>query len=123
MSRPTCLGDCPFLDTMDLLSRRYALCVLWSLQQESPKRFSDIKRDLDVNPVTLTQRLKDFEAAGLVDRIPHNTIPPRVDYALTAKGLDLLPILDTLQDWSDKWPTNDADETGEPAATAPEVAA
>jgi DNA-binding HxlR family transcriptional regulator len=103
-----CLDDCPFLDTMDLLSRRYALCILWSLQLESPKRFSDIRRDLDVNPVTLSQRLKDFEAAGILTRTAHSTIPPRVDYALTTKGLDLLPILDTLQDWSDKWPAGGA---------------
>lgn len=103
MAEKTCIGDCKFLDTMELLSRRYALCVLWSLQQESPKRFNEIKADLSVNPVTLTQRLKEFEAAGVIDRIPFNTIPPRVDYDLTDKGRDLLRILDTLQDWSETW--------------------
>lgn len=117
-----CLNDCPFLDTMDLLSRRYALCVLWSLQQQSPKRFSDIRRDLEVNPVTLSQRLKEFEAAGIVTRTAHSSIPPRVDYALTAKGLDLLPILDTLQAWSDKW-TGPAPARAASTATTPPAAA
>lgn len=98
------------MDTMDLLSRRYALCVLWSLQKERPRRFNAIKEELQINAVTLSQRLKEFEAAGLVTRTTHNEIPPRVDYDLTPKGLDLLPIMDTLEGWSDKW-------------TAPELAA
>ena len=102
--------DCPFMDTMELLSRRYALCLLWSLQKERPRRFGDIRKALDMNAVTLSQRLKEFEAAGLVTRTTYNEIPPRVDYDLTAKGLDLLPILDTLEGWSDKW-----ESLGEPA--------
>ncbi len=96
-------NGCPFMDTMDLLSRRYALCILWALQKERPRRFNDIKKELDLNAVTLSQRLKEFEAAGLVTRTTHNEIPPRVDYDLTPKGLDLLPIMDTLDSWSDKW--------------------
>lgn len=112
-----CLGDCPFLDTMDLLSRRYALCVLWSLQHDSPKRFNDIKRDLDVNAVTLSQRLKEFDAAGVVERVAYKQTPPRVDYALTPKGRDLLPILDTLQAWSDTW-TRAQEAAPVPKATA-----
>ncbi len=116
-----CLGDCPFLDTMDLLSRRYALCILWSLQHESPKRFGAIKQDLSVNPVTLSQRLKEFEADGIVERVAYKEIPPRVDYALTAKGRDLLPILDTLQDWSETW-SSPEDRPVEPPATPPATA-
>lgn len=115
-----CLGDCPFLDTMELLSRRYALCVLWSLQHESPKRFGAIKQDLSVNPVTLTQRLKEFEAAGIVERSAYKEIPPRVDYALTPKGADLLPILDTLQAWSETW--TPPEDPAKEAAAAPRPA-
>ncbi len=116
MNDSECVQGCPFMDTMELLSRRYALCVLWSLQKEAPKRFNDIKKELGLNAVTLSQRLKEFEAAGLVTRTTHNEIPPRVDYALTAKGLDLLPIMDTLEAWSDKW-TRD-----EPPAAVPATA-
>lgn len=103
MGDDACLGDCPFLDTMDLLSRRYALCVLWSLKKSEPKRFGQIKSDLSVNPVTLTQRLKEFEAAGIIVRTTYSEIPPRVEYHLTEMGRHLLPILDTLQAWSDQW--------------------
>jgi DNA-binding HxlR family transcriptional regulator len=88
---------------MDLLGRRYALCIIWALQKERPKRFGDIKKDLDLNATTLSQRLKEFELAGLVTRTTHDQIPPRVDYDLTPKGLDLLPIMDTLDSWSAKW--------------------
>lgn len=101
--KDACVQGCPFQESLDLLSRRYALSILWALQQESPRRFSEIKKELGINPVTLSQRLKDFEEAGLVTRTTYNEIPPRVDYALTTKGYDLLPLIDQIEGWADKW--------------------
>ncbi|MGB1697458.1 MAG: winged helix-turn-helix transcriptional regulator [Thermoplasmatota archaeon] len=99
----SCVAGCPFQESLDLLSRRYALSILWALQQVSPRRFSEIKAELGINPVTLSQRLKDFEEAGLITRTTYNEIPPRVDYALTTKGYDLLPLIDKIEGWANKW--------------------
>jgi DNA-binding HxlR family transcriptional regulator len=101
--KESCVGGCPFQESLDLLSRRYALSILWALQQQSPRRFSEIKNELGINPVTLSQRLKDFEEAALITRTTFNEIPPRVDYALTKKGYDLLPLIDQIEGWADKW--------------------
>lgn len=93
---------CPFQQAIDLLSKRHAMTIIWLLQQQSPRRFNDIRRSLDVNPVTLTQRLEELEQGGVVSRKAFKQIPPRVEYALTQKGIDLLPLMDQLSQWSQK---------------------
>jgi DNA-binding HxlR family transcriptional regulator len=93
---------CPFQEAIDLLSRRHAMTIIWLLQQQSPRRFNDIRRGIDVNPVTLTQRLEELEQGGIVSRKAFKQTPPRVEYSLTRKGADLLPLMDQLSAWSQK---------------------
>jgi len=95
---------CPFQHALEMLGRRHSLEILWALQQKSPRRFTDIKRALGVNPVTLSERLSEFQACGVLDRSVFNETPPRVDYDLTAKGRDLLVLLDHLAKWSKTYP-------------------
>jgi len=104
-------GCCPFQEAIDLLSRRHAMTIIWLLQQSpGPVRFNAIKRAVDVNPVTLTQRLGELEAAGIVHRQTFNETPPRVEYSLTGKGRDLVPLMDQLSSWARKH-GNDATAT------------
>ena len=98
-------GCCPFQEAIDLLSKRHALTVVWLLQARSPRRFNEIKRALDVNPVSLTQRLTELEQAGVLQRKVYNETPPRVEYNLTQKGKDLLPLMDALGKWTEKHTT------------------
>lgn len=93
-------GCCPFQEAIDLLSKRHAMTIIWLLQQQAPRRFNDIRRATDVNPVTLTQRLAELEQGGIVSRQAFNETPPRVEYSLTAKGSDLLPLMEQLSAWS-----------------------
>lgn len=93
---------CPFQDAIDLLSKRHALTIIWYLQREGIARFNDIRRALAVNPVSLSQRLTELEAAGIIRRKAYNETPPRVEYALTAKGKELMPIIDRLGEWAQK---------------------
>lgn len=51
----------------------------------------------------LSRRLRELEAAGLVERCVHNGIPARVSYALTEKGRALEPVLGALGDWGREW--------------------
>lgn len=102
MLRQTAPETCPFQGALELLGRRHALSILWILQQRSPRRFTEIRRATAMNPVTLSQRLSEMEKANLLHRTAHNEVPPRVDYDLTAKGRDLLVILDDLSRWSRK---------------------
>lgn len=95
-------GTCPFQQAIDLLSKKHALTIIWLLQQEEPRRFNDIKRTLGINPVSLSQRLDELEEAGILARKTYKETPPRVEYRLTAKGKDLLPLMDQLDAWATK---------------------
>ncbi len=95
-------GCCPFQEAIDLLSRRHAMTLVWLLQDGKPRRFNDIKRALGVNPVSLSQRLGELEGAGVVDRKTFKQVPPRVEYWLTDKGRELVPLMDQLGVWSSK---------------------
>jgi DNA-binding HxlR family transcriptional regulator len=97
------LERCPFQDSLELLGRRHVLTLLWSLQQKSPRRFTELRQATGVNPVTLTQRLEDLEAAKVVSRTVYNESPPRVDYDLTGRGRELLKVLDALERWAGKY--------------------
>lgn len=95
-------GCCPFQEAIDLLSRRHAMTIIWLLQQREPRRFNDIKRAIELNPVTLTQRLNELVEAGILSRHTFNETPPRVEYSLTTKGRDLVPLMDQLSSWARK---------------------
>ena len=95
-------GCCPFQEAIDLLSKKHAMTLVWLLRDGAPRRFNDIKRSLGVNPVSLSARLGELETAGVVDRKTFRQVPPRVEYWLTQKGKDLVPLMDRLGDWSGK---------------------
>jgi DNA-binding HxlR family transcriptional regulator len=83
-----------------LLSKRHALNIVWLLQGGEVRRFNEIKRELSINPVSLTQRLCELEEGGLLARKTFREAPPRVEYSLTEKGRALLPIIDQLGTWA-----------------------
>jgi DNA-binding HxlR family transcriptional regulator len=69
-----------------------------------PRRFCEIEHTLGIGPRTLSQRLDDMEAEGVVEKKQFPEAPPRVEYSLTPKGEDLLPILHSMADWCTKYP-------------------
>ncbi len=114
-SSPESLAQCcPFQEAINLLGRRHAMTIIWLLQQGEPRRFNQMKRILGINPVSLSQRLDELEAAGVVNRQTYNTVPPKVEYRLTPKGRDLLPLMDQMSAWAKK---HDAPANIAPIAT------
>ncbi|WP_240661840.1 winged helix-turn-helix transcriptional regulator [Paenibacillus xylanexedens] len=51
---------------------------------------------------TLTRQLQELEEAGLINRVTHPVVPPKVEYSLTEKGQSLTSILFQLGDWGSK---------------------
>ncbi|MGB1587094.1 MAG: winged helix-turn-helix transcriptional regulator [Thermoplasmatota archaeon] len=96
-------GCCPYRTAFDLLSKRHAMTILWLLQERRPLRFTQLKMELSVNPVTLTQRLCELERAGVLQRTEFRETPPRVEYDLTEKGMDLLPLIEQACAWAKRW--------------------
>ena len=67
-------------------------------------RFGELRKALSgITNTMLTNVLRDLEADGLVDRIQYNEIPPHVEYSLTDKGRDLLPVFYAITDWGLKY--------------------
>lgn len=71
---------------------------------EGTHRFSILARHLvGISPRTLSQRLDHLEQAGILRKECFSEMPPRIEYTLTAKGADLLPILRQMAKWGDKY--------------------
>jgi len=91
---------CPVARTLDLIGDRWTILILRDLLLEGPRRFQDLQESLrGVAPNTLSARLKDMEARGLIARRPYSDHPPRLEYHLTNKGRSLGPVLKALRDW------------------------
>jgi DNA-binding HxlR family transcriptional regulator len=90
---------CPVDYTLTLLSGKWKLLALHQLQAGA-RRFTELERELPaISPRMLTQVLRELEAYGLVQRTVHSAVPPKVEYALTAAGRTVEPLIGALRDW------------------------
>ncbi len=65
--------------------------------------FSELKWKLQVSSKTLSSRLKELTAAGLIERSICADMKLRVEYSLTPKGHELSTIISALDSWETKW--------------------
>lgn len=100
MQRTYGLKDCPVARTLDLIGERWTLLILRDLFLQGPRRYQDFQESLTgVAPNTLSARLKELEANGIVMRRQYSERPPRLEYQLTEKGKSLGPVLRSLREW------------------------
>ena len=94
---------CPVCRTADIVCAKWTLLLVRDLS-EGHSRFCELERSLSgISPRTLSLRLRALEAEGIVERVTYPEVPPRVEYALTEKGLALLPIIDGMRDYGRRW--------------------
>jgi DNA-binding HxlR family transcriptional regulator len=100
MARSYDQGNCPVARTLEVVGERWAILILRDLFLKGPRRFQDFQESLSaVAPNTLSARLKDLEAAGMIERRLYSEHPPRLEYHLTEKGKSFGPVLKALRDW------------------------
>lgn len=93
---------CPVAAMSRLLGSRWTMLIIYHLRE--PRRYCELQTLIgDVNPATFTQRLRLLEQQGLIVRREDPENSRHVEYALTAQGAELLPILDELAAWARKW--------------------
>lgn len=93
----------PIMALFDLIGRRWAMGVLWTLAEIGPATFRRLQGACEsISPAVLNQRLKELQAAGLVHRID-------AGYAVTELGNDLYTHLVPLGDLAKEWATGLAD--------------
>ncbi|HXF72950.1 MAG TPA: helix-turn-helix domain-containing protein [Actinomycetota bacterium] len=96
-------AGCPATAALQVLGRKWTGEILWALL-DGPRRFTEIlARVPGLSDRVLSARLKQLERTGIVTRRQFAEIPPRVEYALTARGRDLAPVLEAMTRWSRRW--------------------
>lgn len=88
-----------------MLEGRWKLVILFHLFGGRLLRFSDLERAIPaISQKMLIQQLRQMEADGIVRRIVHHQVPPKVEYGLTVWGQSLCPALDALLQWAEARP-------------------
>ena len=97
-------GLCPrYARAVSILSKRWTGLIVRVLM-DGHQRFGQIAATIDgLSDRVLSERLKELEAEGIVQRLVIPDTPVRVEYALTEKGRDLERVLGEIQQWADKW--------------------
>jgi DNA-binding HxlR family transcriptional regulator len=93
-----CLNSC-----LQVLGNKWTALILSELLV-GPRRFTELERALvGISPRTLSQRLDDLELHCIITKQNFAEAPPRIEYSLTPKGSDFLPILEQMSTWGTKY--------------------
>lgn len=93
-------GNCPVTPLLLVLQGKWKAQILYELIIHGSARFGEIRADLPgITNTVLTKALRELEGDGLVHREQFNEIPPHVEYSLTEKGRDLMPIFYQIMLW------------------------
>jgi DNA-binding HxlR family transcriptional regulator len=92
-----------FHHAIELVGRRWTGAVIHTLM-DKPHRFGEILEAIpDLHDRLLSERLKELETEGLVERRVYPETPVRIEYALTQKGRDLKRALSEVEQWAHRW--------------------
>ena len=105
MDPPGGLLFCPRLhETVEMVGKRWSGAIVYVLLNGGPMRFSEIANAVpDLSDRLLSERLKELERRGIVERRVHEGSPVRVEYDLTERGRDLRAAIAELKAWGDRW--------------------
>jgi DNA-binding HxlR family transcriptional regulator len=93
---------CPVRDVLDCIGDRWSLLALLALAPGT-LRFTAVKRAIgDISQRMLARTLRALEQDGYVSRKVYPTVPPKVEYTLTALGKSLLAHIEPLVRWADE---------------------
>ncbi|MGL5978726.1 MAG: winged helix-turn-helix transcriptional regulator [Erysipelotrichaceae bacterium] len=92
--------QCSVEYTLSFMGGKWKPVILWYLGDEGTHRYGELKKKLDgIQHKMLAQQLKELAEDGLIVRVEYPQIPPKVEYSLSKKGEDLMPILRMMHEW------------------------
>lgn len=112
---------CPYYHhAIEVIGRRWTGAILRAMLA-GVERFSDLKCSIpELSDRMLSERLKELEQEGIVERIVIPDTPVRVAYRLTPKGHDLHTVIASLSTWAHEWlVAPEVAASGQPPADAP----
>jgi DNA-binding HxlR family transcriptional regulator len=96
---------CPKLhEAVELIGKRWSGAIIVVLLEGGAMRFSEIAQAIpQLSDRLLSERMKELEARGIVERRVAADAPGKVSYELTEMGRELAPTLQQLKTWSHRW--------------------
>jgi DNA-binding HxlR family transcriptional regulator len=103
MAQPGYKQFCPLAMAAEVLCTRWTMVLMRELMAGST-RFNDLRRGVPkMSPTLLSQRLKDLEQAGIVQRRALQSEKGVFEYRLTEAGQDIGPVVEAMGFWGQKW--------------------
>ena len=94
--------ECPIARTVEEIGEGWTLLVMRDALL-GVRQFAQFEERLGIPASTLTRRLDDLVAKGLIERKQYAAAPPRFEYVPTPKGAALLPVILALASWGNRW--------------------
>lgn len=95
----------PYQQAIELIGKRWTGVIIMVLL-EGPQRFNEIAERLEgASDRMVSERLKELETTGLLERCVYPETPVRIEYRLTEKGKSLTPVLEAIRQWGYEWLT------------------
>lgn len=92
---------CPIRNVVARFGNKWSFLVIMLLSENGTMRFNQLRKLIpDISTKMLSSTLSVLEADGLVNRKVYPEVPPRVEYALTATGQSLVPLILQLTEWA-----------------------
>ncbi len=98
-------SSCILTRSMGIIGNKWKPIIIYILHDRKV-RFGQLDALIPlISRKVLTEQLKELENDGIIARQSFNESPPRVEYTLTQKGLEFLPILNSIIRWNEKFET------------------
>ncbi|BBH23644.1 putative HTH-type transcriptional regulator YvaP [Paenibacillus baekrokdamisoli] len=92
-----------FEKALEILSKRWTSMIVYQLLN-GPQRFVAIEHSIpNLSGKVLSERLKELEAEGIIQRDVYPEMPVRIEYKLTEKGQGLAPLFTEIIGWANQW--------------------
>lgn len=88
--------QCPINYTFQVIGKKFTVLIMRNMMLFGHNHFNDFLEIEGINPKTLSQRLKEMQKNGLVERKVNPGTPVSIEYFLTERGMALKPVLEQL---------------------------
>lgn len=100
---PEELKSCPVDNTFKIMGKKFTVLILRNMIYFKQKHFNEFLNTIEgINPNTLSTRLREMEKNKLIERNVFHETPVRIEYHISDKGKDLVPILEQMAAFSMK---------------------
>ena len=89
-------APCPLTAALSAIGGKWSLICLYWLDS-STRRFNELRRLMPaISHKVLAETLRNLESEGLIRRVVHAEVPPRVEYSISAHGQTVRPLIEAL---------------------------